>query len=183
MLWAILCLSFMLPRISFIHLAEIWLTTSTYPSDYLTNMMQSCAGWKHRKNNQIQPSAVIMRSYVSRCYIRHCENSGKKLIRYYNHNRHTISRPHGRAMECLLWGFWIKLNRVITILYFVMGRYQTMLSMSFRTNSVAMGHEWPSTVEASLKWTGELIMLIHHGQIMYHQQTKHGKTICIFYEI
>ena len=59
---------------------------------------------------QLQPSAVITRSNLSRYYIRHCDNSSRKWIRYLNHSRHPIPRPHGRAMGCLLWGFGKKLT-------------------------------------------------------------------------
>ena len=59
---------------------------------------------------KIQLSAVITRSNLSRYYIRHCDNSGRKWVRFENHNRHPIPRPHGRAMGCLLWGFRRKLT-------------------------------------------------------------------------
>ena len=35
-------------------------------------------------------------------------------IRIYIHKRHNISRPYGRAMECLLWEYFQKIDRVIT---------------------------------------------------------------------
>ena len=44
---------------------------------------------------------------------RHCndyDNSDRKWIRFQNDTRHPISCPHGRAMGCLLWGFWRKAN-------------------------------------------------------------------------
>ena len=56
----------------------------------------------------IQSSAVITRSNLSRYYTRQGNNGGRNWIRYQNHNRHSIPRPHGRAMGCLLWGFWRK---------------------------------------------------------------------------
>ena len=43
-------------------------------------------------------------------YIQHCDNSGRKWIRFLNHNRHPKPWPHGQAMGCLLWGFWRKLT-------------------------------------------------------------------------
>ena len=46
----------------------------------------------------IQSSAVITRSNLSRYYIRHCDSSGRNWIRYLNHSRHPIPRPHERAM-------------------------------------------------------------------------------------
>ena len=57
---------------------------------------------------QLQPSAVITRSNLSRYYIRHCDNSGRKWIRYLNHSRHPM-----------LWGVYCedlgkKIDRVIT---------------------------------------------------------------------
>ena len=53
----------------------------------------------------IQWSAVITRSRFSRQYILHCDNSGRKWMSYWNHNRNPISLPPGRAMGYLLWGF------------------------------------------------------------------------------
>ena len=65
----------------------------------------------------IQSSTVIKRSNLSRYHI-HSDNIGRKLIRYQNHNRHRIYRPHGRAMGCLLWGFggknWLRYNGTAT---------------------------------------------------------------------
>ena len=51
----------------------------------------------------LQSSAVITRSNLSRYYIRHCDNGGRKWIRFWNHKSHPIPRPNGRAMGHLLW--------------------------------------------------------------------------------
>ena len=64
--------------------------------------------------------------HLSRYYIRHCDNSGRKWNTFWNHNKHPISRPHGRAMGCLLWGFWRKLpaslwHRAVLFYIFVCG--------------------------------------------------------------
>ena len=61
----------------------------------------------------IQSSAILTQSILSCYYIRRCDNSGRKWLRFSNHNRHPISRPHGRAMGCLLLGFWDKIYRVM----------------------------------------------------------------------
>ena len=50
-------------------------------------------------NVHIQSSAVITRSNLSRYHIRHCDYSCRKRIRIQSHNRHPISRPHGRRYE------------------------------------------------------------------------------------
>ena len=57
----------------------------------------------------IQSSAIISLSNLSRYFIQLC-NSGRKWIKYKNHNRHTIPHPHGQAMGCPLWGVWRKLT-------------------------------------------------------------------------
>ena len=62
------------------------------------------------RNNMIQSTDVITRSNSWLYCIRHCENSARRWTRYYNHNNHPISRPHERAMGCLLWGFGRKLT-------------------------------------------------------------------------
>ena len=63
-----------------------------------------------------QSSAVVTRSNLSRYYIRHCDDSGRKWIRFQNHNRHPISRPQGRAMGvyCQIVRIWEKIDCVIT---------------------------------------------------------------------
>ena len=55
----------------------------------------------------VQSSAVITRSNLSWW---HCDNRSKTKIRPQTHNRHPIPRPRGRAMGCVLWGFWRKLT-------------------------------------------------------------------------
>ena len=63
----------------------------------------------------VQSSAVITWSNLPRYYIGHFDNSGRKWMRYENHN--TDNRcPWGQDMGCLwsgfclLWGFWRKLT-------------------------------------------------------------------------
>ena len=63
----------------------------------------TCSKW-------VQITALF---HLSRYYIRHCDNSGRKWNTFSNHNKHPISRPHGRAMGCLLWGFWRKLPALL----------------------------------------------------------------------
>ena len=49
--------------------------------------------------------------------VSHTDNNGRKRIRYYNHNRHLMARPYGRAMGCILWGLlWENWARYIKIL-------------------------------------------------------------------
>ena len=51
------------------------------------------------RENVIQSSAVITRSNLSLCYIRHWDNSGRTYIRFETHNRHAISvRISGRKL-------------------------------------------------------------------------------------
>ena len=71
------------------------------------------------RHSRVQSSAIITRSNWSRSYIRHCNNSGRKWIRYQNHKSHLISRLHGWAMGCLLWGFVKKIDHVITALHYM----------------------------------------------------------------
>ena len=40
----------------------------------------------------------------------HCGDWGRTKITEWTHKRHPISRPHGRVMGCLLWGFEMKLD-------------------------------------------------------------------------
>ena len=54
---------------------------------------------------QIESSAIITWSNLSGYYMRQCNNRCRKWVRHYNHNRHPIPRPHGRAMGRLLWEF------------------------------------------------------------------------------
>ena len=67
--------------------------------------------WVIYPTSGIQSSAVITRSNSSWYDIRHCDNSGRKWVRYSNHNRYPIYRLRGRAMGCVLWAFWRKLPR------------------------------------------------------------------------
>ena len=62
-----------------------------------------------RQNIEMQSNAVKTRSNFSRCYKRHCDNSGRKWIRYQNHNRHPIAGPHGWASYGVS-KWWRKLN-------------------------------------------------------------------------
>ena len=57
----------------------------------------------------IQSHNVITQSNLTWYYLQCYCNSGRKWIRFGNHNRHPISRPHGWAMGCLLWGLGRKL--------------------------------------------------------------------------
>ena len=45
----------------------------------------------------LQSSTVVTRSNLSRYYIRHCNNIGRKWIIFKDHDRHPIPRPNGRA--------------------------------------------------------------------------------------
>ena len=73
----------------------------------------------------LQSSAVITRSNVVRYYINNYRNRGRISIRCWIHKRHSIPRPNGRAMCCLLWIFvrnWPRYNG--TALYLAYrGRY------------------------------------------------------------
>ena len=53
----------------------------------------------------IVSSAVITRSNIVRYYIYDYRNWSRISIRYWNHKRHPIPRPNGRAMGCILWIF------------------------------------------------------------------------------
>ena len=60
----------------------------------------------------VQTSAVIARCNLSWYYLKQCNVSSRTSIRFRPHKRHPISSPHERP---LLWGFWRKNNRVITV--------------------------------------------------------------------
>ena len=62
----------------------------------------SCQNETESRGNIMWSSAVITRSSLPW----HCDNSGRKWIRYYDNNRHPISCPHRWAMGCLLWAFF-----------------------------------------------------------------------------
>ena len=106
----------------------------------------------------VQSSAIIIRSNFSRYYIRHCDNSGRKWVRYQNHNRHPIYRPHGQAMGYVLCEFWRKL----TVLYrhctvkFILGRVWFVWSISHKV--------CPMCVDFLLCCG---YMIVHHGFIWY----------------
>ena len=53
----------------------------------------------------ILSGAVITRSNISRYYIQHRNDNIRTQIRQWTHKRHSMPRPNGRAMGCLLWGF------------------------------------------------------------------------------
>ena len=59
-------------------------------------------------------SAVITQSNIIRYYINNYRNWGRISTRYWIHRRHTIPRPNGWAVECLLWIFLEKVDRIIT---------------------------------------------------------------------
>ena len=84
------------------------------------NFISGKLSWKchlhissHFIEASIQLSAIIVQSNLSWYKIQHSNNSGRQWIRFYIHNKHPISRPHGRAMGCLLWGICEKMNHVI----------------------------------------------------------------------
>ena len=95
----------------------------------LANVYRSYRKWRRSKNSYlailfrknppcclviiellIQSSVVITRCNLSRYYLRHSDYRSRTSIKLRTHNRHTIPRPHGRAMRCLLWAFWRKLT-------------------------------------------------------------------------
>ena len=56
-------------------------------------------------------TAILIRSSLSWFYIWHCDNSGRKSIRFQNHSRHPIAHQLGWDIGCLyltltgkLWG-------------------------------------------------------------------------------
>ena len=73
--------------------------------------LRYCA--QHSENLVIQLGAVITRSNITnikRYFKKHFSDWGITYIRTWTHKRHLISRPKGRAMECLLWRFSRKLT-------------------------------------------------------------------------
>ena len=56
--------------------------------------------------NILQSSAVITRCNISWYHIQQRNGNSRIWMRLCIHKRHPISHPYGRAMGCLLWGFW-----------------------------------------------------------------------------
>ena len=95
--WQLICLFKSLIR----------LTTKKSPKLRITgSVWWKIHQWTDSLHIQIQSSAVITRSNLSRFYTQRC----RTWLRLENHNRHPIPRPNGRAMECLLSGNWRKLT-------------------------------------------------------------------------
>ena len=65
----------------------------------------------------LQLNAIIACSNIMWfCIYRYNNDWGKICIRDI-HKRHPISHPYGQAMGCLLWQFWVKIDRVIMALH------------------------------------------------------------------
>ena len=82
--------------------------TPHIPSRY--NNEQTTKQTKAINNSYIQLSAVITRSNSVRYYIDDYRNWSRISIRCWNHKRHPIPCPNGRAVGCILWIFVRKLT-------------------------------------------------------------------------
>ena len=69
--------------------------------------------WKHKIacfKCLLQSGVVITRFDILWFPVLFYSNGCRTWISVCIHKRHPISRPHGRAMACLLWVSWIKLT-------------------------------------------------------------------------
>ena len=91
----------------------------TYLAISPTEMISRRVHWQNKPSSEtkmspflmyIQSSTVLTRSNIARYYINNYRNWGRISIRRWIYKRHTIPRPNGRAMGCLLWIFVEKLT-------------------------------------------------------------------------
>ena len=109
---------FVLPCITSIDLypntvCDINLVTRICDVNHIMKFMLKYVTVTYVENNSklwIQSSAVITRSNFVRYFINNYRTWCRISIRCWIHKRHTIPRPNGRAMGCLLWIFVRKLT-------------------------------------------------------------------------
>ena len=82
----------------------------------------------------VQSSTIISRSNIARHSIQRWQKSGFAKKIFYAQKSPNISRPHRRAMRCLLWGFARKMAN-IKAMYCNLQSYRTFLSTERRNNS------------------------------------------------
>ena len=70
----------------------------------------SDTSWKQTPVWRVQSGAIMEGSNTTWFWIWCGNDWGEICIWCYIHKRHPISRPYGRAMGCLLWGFGWKLT-------------------------------------------------------------------------
>ena len=80
----------------------------------------------------MQSSVAITRANIVRYYINNYRNWARISIRCWIHKRHPITRPNGRAMECLLENLWenwprfndaalhLQKNRIVKVIIIVL---------------------------------------------------------------
>ena len=114
-------------------------------------------------SHDIQSSAVIRRSNWSRYYIRHYNNSGRKWIRFENHNRQSHIPPSRASYVCQLWGFWgnLTVSWSGTALYYYVTLQALLWVPQFEYDCICVGLAVESPWKLSLS-TGHTSLERYH---------------------
>ena len=103
--------------------------TPRYRADPILSTDGQTHGWMDRRMDDVKPvyplfnfveAGGIIMLQVNKCrvlLIWRCIQYNSDWIRTYirinTHKRHLISCPNGRAMGCLWWGFWEKIDHIL----------------------------------------------------------------------